>query len=206
MAARYPRCAVLMWLHGVVRRRYVAAMVRCEEESGRVNVQYPTESITVVHRVCMIPCGIALQTNYQNVRIMENIVVSPPHLTCSPSGSLWKHPIPWIILLQCRLYPLAILNASSVSLLANQHSSFIKSSKLMSTYHCDTVCTMYLYFTTITCSNRSISSYFLLLNYTQHISTTYINCKQAMCCQFHNVTAENSWDKIHFLPYNPDSI
>ena len=36
MAARYPRCAVLMWLHGVVRRRYVAAMVRREEESGRV--------------------------------------------------------------------------------------------------------------------------------------------------------------------------
>ena len=38
MAARYPRCAVLMWLHGVVRRRYVAAMVRREEESGRVVV------------------------------------------------------------------------------------------------------------------------------------------------------------------------
>ena len=36
MAARYPRCPVLMWLHGVVRRRYVAAMVRREEESGRV--------------------------------------------------------------------------------------------------------------------------------------------------------------------------
>ena len=36
MAARYPHCAVLMWLHGVVRRRYVAAMVRREEESGRV--------------------------------------------------------------------------------------------------------------------------------------------------------------------------
>ena len=36
MAARYPRCAVLMWLHGVVRRRYVAAMVRREEESRRV--------------------------------------------------------------------------------------------------------------------------------------------------------------------------
>ena len=38
MAARYPRCAVLMWLHGVVRRRYVAAMVRREEESGRVEM------------------------------------------------------------------------------------------------------------------------------------------------------------------------
>ena len=37
MAARYPRCAVLMWLHGVVRRRYVAAMVSHEEESGRVH-------------------------------------------------------------------------------------------------------------------------------------------------------------------------
>ena len=37
MAARYPRCAVLMWLHGVVRHRYVAAMVRREEESGRVD-------------------------------------------------------------------------------------------------------------------------------------------------------------------------
>ena len=36
MAARYPRCAVLMWLHGAVRRRYVAVMVRREEESGRV--------------------------------------------------------------------------------------------------------------------------------------------------------------------------
>ena len=34
--ARYPHCAVLMWLHGVVRLRYVAAMVRREEESGRV--------------------------------------------------------------------------------------------------------------------------------------------------------------------------
>ena len=36
MAARYPHCALLMWLQGVVRRRYVAAMVRREEESGRV--------------------------------------------------------------------------------------------------------------------------------------------------------------------------
>ena len=43
MAARYPRCTVLMWLHGVVRRRYVAAMVCREEESGRVmmNLSYP---------------------------------------------------------------------------------------------------------------------------------------------------------------------
>ena len=38
MAARYPRYAVLVWLHGAVRRRYVAAMVRREEESGRVNL------------------------------------------------------------------------------------------------------------------------------------------------------------------------
>ena len=36
MAARYPHCTVLMWLHGAVRRRYVAAMVCREEESGRV--------------------------------------------------------------------------------------------------------------------------------------------------------------------------
>ena len=28
-----------MWLHGVVRRRYVAAMVRREEESGRVYIE-----------------------------------------------------------------------------------------------------------------------------------------------------------------------
>ena len=36
MAARYPRCAVLVWPHGVVRRRYVGAIVRREEESGCV--------------------------------------------------------------------------------------------------------------------------------------------------------------------------
>ena len=36
MAARYPCCAVLMWLHGVVRRRYVAGRVRREEECGCV--------------------------------------------------------------------------------------------------------------------------------------------------------------------------
>ena len=53
MAARYPRCAVLMWLHGVVRRRYVAAMVRCEEESGRVHhlstASFQSQTSSCVH-------------------------------------------------------------------------------------------------------------------------------------------------------------
>ena len=56
MAARYPRCAVLMWLHGVVRHRYVAAMVRREEESGRVvitskKVPAPSDSVDIVPKV-----------------------------------------------------------------------------------------------------------------------------------------------------------
>ena len=54
MAARYPRCAVLMWLHGVVRRRYVAAMVRREEESGRVCAPIVQSKVAYVSLVTVV--------------------------------------------------------------------------------------------------------------------------------------------------------
>ena len=65
MAARYPCCAVLMWLHGVVRRRYVAGRVRREEESGRV-CTYTNEKFIVICKPRTLNDGGEDSVKYRN--------------------------------------------------------------------------------------------------------------------------------------------